>query len=243
MCDERDNRVSATLARAPAPRRGPPAGGAGPSGRCVRAAPAVACGVSISASHWHTGRLESTPRPRPLAPCRGGECYATYVNVWGRACACHAVMGPGVRAPAAAHAAGRGPGRDLRPTTRNREKRLSHEPARRRRRRGGVIGTRVVIIDTRVAPRHRTVQHTCFVRPLSILVARSTLSAIDRVTLSKYPLRLSPRRYIENRIYRSGDRARTIQYVVLLVSLFHLLFYADFSLDCSRDLAASYALS
>ena len=196
----------------------------------------------VSPSQHLTGTLESTPRPRPLAPCRGGECYATYVNVWGRACACHAVMGPGVRAPAAAHAAGRGPGRDLRPTTRNREKRLSHEPARRRRRRGGVIGTgRHYRYPGRSAPSHRAAHVLCS----PTIDFGGTLDAErDRsCDLSKYPLRLSPRRYIENRIYRSGDRARTIQYVVLLVSLFHLLFYADFSLDCSRDLAASYALS
>ena len=207
----------------------------------MRAAPAVACGVSISASHWHTGvRTHRVPvRSRPAVE---GECYATYVNVWGRACACHAVMGPGVRAPAAAHAAGRGPGRDLRPTTRNREKRLSHEPARRRRRRGGVIGTgRHYRYPGRSAPSHRAAHVLCS----PTIDFGGTLDAErDRsCDLSKYPLRLSPRRYIENRIYRSGDRARTIQYVVLLVSLFHLLFYADFSLDCSRDLAASYALS
>ena len=198
----------------------------------------------VSPSQHLTGTLESTPRPRPLAPCRGGECYATYVNVWGRACACHAVMGPGVRAPAAAHAAGRGPGRDLRPTTRNREKRLSHEPARRRRRRGGVIGTgRHYRYPGRSAPSHRAAHVLLDCSPTIDFGGTLDAERDRSCDLSKYPLRLSPRRYIENRIYRSGDRARTIQYVVLLVSLFHLLFYADFSLDCSRDLAASYALS
>lgn len=118
----------------------------------------------------------------------------------------------------------------------------AHEPARRRRRRGGVIGTgRHYRYPGRSAPSHRAAHVLCS----PTIDFGGTLDAErDRsCDLSKYPLRLSPRRYIENRIYRSGDRARTIQYVVLLVSLFHLLFYADFSLDCSRDLAASYALS
>ena len=162
MCVDERQRVIGYLLRSHAPpRRG------GDRRREGLARQVGACALRlrspvVSPSQHLTGTLESTPRPRPLAPCRGGECYATYVNVWGRACACHAVMGPGVRAPAAAHAAGRGPGRDLRPTTRNREKRLSHEPARRRRRRGGVIGTgRHYRCPGRSAPSHRAAHVLC----------------------------------------------------------------------------------